>query len=64
MPEERFCRRERRRFPEQSFTTTAGGRFIHEVVGNRHYSDGEQVYAANDRRGRVRAAAKSRRKCR
>lgn len=58
MPDERYCRRERKRFPVESFTTTSGGRYIHEVVGNRHYTDGEQVYASGDRRGRVARAAK------
>jgi hypothetical protein len=52
MTDERYCRRERRKFAAEAFTRE-DGRYIHEVPGNRHYIDGEQWYERGDPQGRV-----------
>ncbi len=57
MPDRRFCRRERAEYPALAFTRAGDGRFIHEIVGDRHYTDGEQWYAPDDPCGRVDAPA-------
>ena len=53
MADGRYCRRERREFALDKFSLGTDGRYIHEIPGDRHYTDGDQWYPPGDRRGHV-----------